>query len=229
MDRRPRTRARFGVCVFRCVCDPDFAVALRRALRVDALFDNVVNQVVGLDLVSAFGNDRVFRKLDRARQEIVTQLPRLGVGCFIAARPLEFEGCRGADDSGKRQLMFGELQVCCVAFDVAVFDVDDDVTRELPDAVFEVEIARLTFGSFDTDGALGQAQAAEHEHGVLAVVGGGIRIEGYRQPQVVYLRSRSGRQEKQNGGKSYGDISAHELGHEFPADVRLQFQSIVVE
>ena len=47
--------------------------------------------------------------------------------------------------------------------------------------------------------------------------------------RVRYLGGRSGRQQEEDGGNSYDDISAHELGHEFPADVRLQFQSIVVE
>jgi hypothetical protein len=200
-----------------------------RRLRVYALLDNVVNQVIGRDLIAALRDHRVFRKLDRARQEVVTQFPGLGVGSFVAIWPLEFEGGRGADDRGECQLMLGEAQVGRVTLDVAIFHVDDDVSRELPDAVFEVEIARSPFVRFDANGPLGKAQAAEHEHRVLAVIGGGIRIQGYGQPQVGNLPRSSGRQHEQESGKSYGDISAHRLGHEFPADVRLEFQPIVVE
>jgi len=143
--------------VFRRVRNPNLAIIGRRTLRIDSLFDDVVNQVVGRDLVAAFRDDGLSRELDGAGKQVVAQFAGLGVRRFLAARPLEFEGRRASSDRGERQLVTGELQVGRVAFDVAVFDVNDDAARELPDTVLEIAVASPSFLCLDTDRSLGHA------------------------------------------------------------------------
>ncbi len=73
--------------------------------------------------------------------------------------------------------MARELEVCRLTFDMTVFCIDNDIAREVPDTVFEVELARTTLVGLDTDAPLCQSQAAKHQHRTLAVVVRGIRIE----------------------------------------------------
>ncbi len=84
--------------------------------------------------------------------------------------------------------MADKLQVSGVTFNVAVFDINDDITLEMPDAVLKVELAGASQVRCNPDLTLLQAQTAEHHHRVLAVVVSGVGIQGDWQLQVNLLR-----------------------------------------
>ena len=57
--------------------------------------------------------------------------------------------------------MIGELKVRSFATNLAVLGIDNDIAVELPDAIFEIELARQPLVSLDSDRALAQPQPLE--------------------------------------------------------------------
>ena len=78
----------------------------------------------------------------------------LGPGSVGAARTCQFERGRRAFDISQTQLVIDELQIGRITFDMAIFDIDDNVSRELPDAVVEIEFAGAAYVGLYADIAL---------------------------------------------------------------------------
>ena len=61
---------------------------------------------------------------------------------------------RRARDGCERQLIFRKSQVCGVALNVAILNINDYITGELPNTVLKIEFACATLVCFDSHAAL---------------------------------------------------------------------------
>ncbi len=135
-----------------------------------------------------------------------------------------------------------EFEIGRLTLDMTVFGIDNDIAFEVPDAVFEVELACTALVGLYTDATLCQPQATKHQHRALAVVVGGIGIKRDRQPEVAGLRAHghaANHCQQGDAGEFRQVIVSEEmfvahipvwsLGDKFAADIGPQLQLILLQ
>ena len=73
--------------------------------------------------------------------------------------------------------MVGKMQVGGVTLDVAVVNINDDITLEPPDAILKIELACASYIGLNANVSLRQSEASKHQHRTLAVVARRIGVE----------------------------------------------------